>query len=165
MTADPVSPHPLARGGSWAGRASRRGRAELLEQSPGAGTPVCHLWTSLVDVLAALDGPSSALLATVDGDAVAVHGLAKDDVARIARQSRAAFAARTPGGPDPDEAVDTVELTVGLRHTVIASVPAPTPTDERHLLTVTAQGVSVQVLEAWTRRLADDMHEALAASA
>jgi hypothetical protein len=126
---------------------------------------VCHLWTSLVDVLGALDGPSSALLATADGDAVAVHGLAKDDVARIARRSRAAFAARTPGGPDPDEAVDTVELTVGLRHTVIASVPAPTPTDERHLLTVTAQGVSVQVLEAWTRRLADDMHEALAASA
>ena len=118
---------------------------------------------SLVDVLEALDGPSSALLATADGDAVAVHGLAKDDVSRIARQSRAAFAARTPGGPDPDEAVDTVELTVGLRHTVIASVPAPT--EERHLLTVTAQGVSVQVLEAWTRRLADDMHEALAASA
>ncbi len=165
MTADPVSPHSLARGGSWAGRASRRGRGKLLEQSPRPGTPVCHLWTSLVDVLGALDGPSSALLATADGDAVAVHGLAEDDVARIARQSRAAFAARTSGGPDPDEAVDTVELTVGLRHTVIASVPAPTPTDERHLLTVTAQGVSVQVLEAWTRRLADDMHEALAASA
>lgn len=162
MTADLVSPHPLARG-RWAGRSSRRGRATLLEQAPGPGTPVCHLWTSLVDVLAALDGPSSALLATADGCAVAVHGLAKDDVSRIARQSRAAFAARTPGGPDPDEAVDTVELTVGLRHTVIASVPAPT--EERHLLTVTAQGVSVQVLEAWTRRIADDMHEALAASA
>lgn len=163
MTADLVSPHPLARGGSWAGRASRRGRGALLEQSPGPGTPVGHVWTSLVDVLGALDGPSSALLATADGDVVAVHGLAKDDVAGIARRSRAAFAARTPGGPDPDEAVDTVELTMGLRHTVIASVPAPT--EERHLLTVTAQGVSVQVLEAWTRRLADDMHEALAASA
>jgi hypothetical protein len=163
LTADLVSPHPLARGGSWAGRASRRGRDKLLEQSPGPDTPVGHVWTSLVEVLGALDGPSAALLARADGDAVAVHGLAKDDVARIARQSRAAFAARTPGGPDPDEVVDTVELTVGLRHTVIASVPAPT--EERHLLTVTAQGVSVQVLEAWTRRLADDMHEALAASA
>lgn len=162
MTADLVSPHPLARGG-WAGRSSRRGREALLEQAPGPDTPVCHLWTALVDVLGALDGPCSALLATAGGDAVAVHGLAKDDVSRIARQSRAAFAARTPGGPDPDEAVDTVELTVGLRHTVIASVPAPT--EERHLLTVTAQGVSVQVLEAWTRRIADDMHEALAASA
>jgi hypothetical protein len=163
LTADLVSPHPLARGGSWAGRTSRRGRDKLLEQSPGPDTPVGHVWTSLVEVLGALDGPSAALLARADGDAVAVHGLAKDDIARIARQSRAAFAARTPGGPDPDEVVDTVELTVGLRHTVIASVPAPT--EERHLLTVTAQGVSVQVLEAWTRRLADDMHEALAASA
>lgn len=163
MTADLVSPHPLARGGSWSGRASRRGRAKLLEQPPGPGSPVGHLWASLVDVLGAIDGPSSALLATADGDAVAVHGLASGDVARIARQSRAAFAARTPGGPDPDVAVDTVELTVGLCHTVVASVPAST--GERHLLTVTAQGVSVQVLEAWTRRLADDIHLALSASA
>ena len=28
-------------------------------------------------------------------------------------------------------------------------------------LTVTAQGASAQVLEAWTRRLADDIHRAL----
>ena len=68
-------------------------------------------------------------------------------------------AARTPGGPDPDLAVDTVELTLGLLHTVIASVPSPE--GERHLLTVTAQGASAQVLEAWTRRLADDIHRAL----
>lgn len=161
MTADLVSPHPLARGGSWSGRASHRGREKLLEQSPEHGSPVSQLWASLVDVLRAIDGPSSALLATADGDAVAVHGLARGDVARIARQSRAAFATRVPGGPDPDLAVgrvETLELTVGLRHTVIASVPTP---DERHLLTVTAQGVSVQVLEAWTRRLADDIHLAL----
>jgi hypothetical protein len=113
-------------------------------------------------VLGAIDGPSSALLATADGDPVAVHGLTRADVPRVARQSRAAFAARTPGGPDPERAVDTVELTLGLRHTVIASVPAPA--HERHLLTVTAQGVSVQVLEAWTRRLADDIHVAMSAA-
>jgi hypothetical protein len=41
----------------------------------------------------------------------------------------------------------------------------PTPVGDRHLLTVTAQGVSVQVLEAWTRRLADDIHQALSATA
>ena len=64
-----------------------------------------------------------------------------------------------PGRPDPDLAVDTVELTLGLLHTVIASVPSPA--GERHLLTVTAQGASAQVLEAWTRRLADDIHRAL----
>jgi len=116
-----------------------------------------------VEVLGAIDGPSSALLATADGDAVAVHGLTRSDVARVARQSRAAFAARTPGGPDPDRAVDTVELTLGLRHTVIASVPAPGR--ERHLLTVTAQGASVQVLDAWTRQLAQDLHRAMSATA
>jgi len=46
---------------------------------------------------------------------------------------------------------------------VIASVPSPA--SERHLLTVTAQGVSVQVLEAWTRQLADDIHQALSTTA
>lgn len=163
MTAELVTPHPLAHGGSWAGRASRRGRDPLLEQSPGPDSPVGGLWTCLVEVLAAIDGPSSALLATADGDVVAVHGLSRADVARVARQSRAAFAARTPGGPDPDRAVDTVELTLGLRHTVIASVPSPE--GARHLLTVTAQGVSVQVLEAWTRKLADDIHRALSTTA
>ena len=158
MTADLVSSHPLARGVSRGRRGSRRGREKLVEQSPGAGSPVGHLWASLVDVLDAIDGPTSALLATADGEAVAVHGLARGDVARVARQSRAAFAARADGGPDPEQAVDTVELTMGLCHTVVASVPTP---QERHLLTVTAQGVSVQVLEAWTRRLADDIHLAL----
>ena len=84
-------------------------------------------------MLGAIDGPSSALLATADGDAVAVHGLTGADVPRVARQSRAAFAARTPGGPDPERAVDTVELTLGLRHTVIASVPVQVA-HERELL-------------------------------
>ena len=56
-----------------------------------------------------------------------------------------------------------MELTLGLRHTVIASVPSPEK--ERHLLTVTAQGMSVQVLEAWTRRLAGDIHQALSTTA
>jgi hypothetical protein len=134
-----------------------------VEQSPGPDSPVGGLWSSLVEVLGAIDGPSSALLATTNGDALGIHGLARADVARVARQSRAAFTARTPGGPDPDHAVATVELTLGLLHTVIASVPLPQ--GGRHLLTVTAQGVSVQVLEAWTRRLADDIHQALSATA
>jgi hypothetical protein len=163
LTAELVAPNPLARAGSWTGRASRRGREPLLQQAPGPDTAVGALWASLVEVLEAIDGPSSALLATADDDALAVHGLTRADVARVARQSRVAFAVRTPGGPDPDRSVDTVELTLGLRHTVVASVPLPT--SERHLLTVTAQGVSVQVLEAWTRRLADDIHQALSTTA
>ena len=139
MTAELGTPHPLARGASWTGRTSRRGREPLLEQSPGPDSPVGGLWASLVEVLRAVDGPSSALLATADGDALAVHGLAQADVARVARQSRAAFTARTPGGPDPDRAVDNVEHTLGLRHTEIASVPSPE--SERHQLTVTAQEI------------------------
>jgi hypothetical protein len=123
---------------------------------------VHHLWASLVDVLGAIDGPSTALLATAGGDPVAVHGLAGSDVARVARQDRAVFGARiqaeAPDGPAP---VETVELTLGLRHTVIASVPA----GGGHLLSVTAQGVSIQVLEAWTRRLAEDIRAALSVAA
>ena len=160
MTAELVTPHPLARGASWIGRASRRGRAPLLEQSPGPGSPVGGLWASLVEVLGAIDGPSAALLATADGDPLAVHGLARRRTspgwrARAGRPSRPApRAGRTRTGPSTRS-----ELTLGLRHTVIASVPSPE--SERHLLTVTAQGVSVQVLEAWTRQLADDIHQAL----
>jgi hypothetical protein len=122
---------------------------------------VHHLWASLVDTLGAIDGPSTALLATAGGDPVAVHGLAGSDVARVARQDRAAFGARLPAAlPEGPPPVETVELTLGLRHTVIASVPA----GGGHLLSVTAQGVSIQVLEAWTRRLAEDIRAAISAA-
>jgi hypothetical protein len=157
LTADLIAPHTRGRGIAWPGRASRGRREQVLEQSPDTDSPVHPLWTSLVDVLAAIDGPSSALLATETGDAVAVHGLTATDAARVARQSRAAFAARaTPGDAST---VETVDHTVGLRHTVIASVPSTARPG--HLLTVTAQGVSLQVLEAWTHRLADDIQQAL----
>jgi hypothetical protein len=46
---------------------------------------------------------------------------------------------------------------------VIASVPAKA--GDGHLLSVTAQGVSIQVLEAWTRRLAEDIRAALSVAA
>jgi len=129
-------------------------------QPPGADSPVHPLWTSLVDVLGSIEGPSSALLATDAGEPVAAHGLSRPDAARMAHRSRATFAAARPAPGDP-ATVETVEHTSGPRHTVIASVPAPgRPV---HLLTVTAQGVSRQVLGAWTRRLADDIHQALSA--
>ena len=54
--------------------------------------------------------------------------------------------------------VETVELTAGRRHTVIASVPG---TEADHLLTVTAEGVSPPLLEAWTRLAAEDLRQAL----
>ena len=89
-----------------------------------------------------------------------MHGLAGSEVARVARQDRAVFGARVPAAPSDEPApVETVELTLGQRHTVIASVPAKSGSS--HLLSVTAQGVSIQVLESWTRRLAEDMGAAL----
>lgn len=162
MTAELISPPSTRSGASWSARASRRRRDQLLGRAPSADSPVHHLWASLVDVLAAIDGPSTALLATASGDPVAVHGLAGSDVARVARQDRAVFGARIPAPlPDGPAPVETVELTLGLRHTVIASVPA----GGGHLLSVTAQGVSIQVLEAWTRRLAEDLRAALSVAA
>lgn len=164
MTAELISPSPVRSGASWSARASRRRREQLLGRAPAADSPVQHLWESLVDVLGAIEGPSTALLATASGDPVAVHGLAGSDVARVARQDRAVFGARVPAaradGPAP---VETVELTLGQRHTVIASVPATSGSS--HLLSVTAQGVSTQVLEAWTRRLAEDIRAALSVAA
>jgi hypothetical protein len=160
LTAELISPPSTRSGASWSARASRRRREQLLGRAPAADSPVQHLWASLVDVLGAIDGPSTALLATAGGDPVAVHGLAGSDVARVARQDRAVFGARVPAPlPDGPTPVETVELTLGLRHTVIASVPAKA--GDGHLLSVTAQGVSIQVLEAWTRRLAEDIRAAL----
>lgn len=165
MTAELISPPSTRSGASWSARAARRRREQLLGRAPAADSPVQHVWESLVDVLGAIDGPSTALLATANGDPVAVHGLAGSDVARVARQDRAVFGARVPAPrPDGPAPVETVELTLGQRHTVIASVPAKAGAGG-HLLSVTAQGVSLQVLEAWTRRLAEDIRTALSVAA
>lgn len=162
MTAELISLPSTRSGAPWSARASRRRRHQVLGRTPAADSPVHHLWASLVDVLGAIDGPCTALLATAGGDPVAVHGLAGSDVARVARQDRAVFGARIPAAlPDGPAPVETVEVTLGLRHTVIASVPA----GGGHLLSVTAQGVSIQVLEAWTRRLAEDIRAALSVAA
>ena len=54
------------------------------------------------------------------------------------------------------------QLIAGRRHTVIASVPGE---HADHLLSVTAEGVSPPLLEAWTRRAAEDLGEALSGPA
>lgn len=133
-----------------------------LDSDTGAG--VHHLWDSLVEVLRSIDTPSSALLCTATGAPVAAYGLPRTDLPLAARRTGRMFAGRTHeagasrhGGPD---AVETLELTTGLRHTVIASVPAPAQGD--HLLCISAEGVSLPLLQAWTRRAAEDLREALA---
>ena len=141
---------------SWSGRASHHRRHQVRSggSAPHAGVQV--LWESLVEVLRAIDGPSSALLCTADGAALATYGLPRTDVPRVSSETGSAFAARPPSTE-----VETVELTADQQHTVIAWVPGPQ--QRHHLLSVTAEGVSQPLLHAWTRRAAEDLGELLAA--
>ncbi len=164
MTAERFTSPAPRRGAAWAGRASHHRRRQV-------GTPGCAslagvetLWESLVEVLRAIDSPSSALLCTADGAPVVSYGLSRTDVPRVSLETGTVFAARTApadAAPDVADEVETVELTAGERHTVIAAVPAAEQGD--HLLAVTAEAVSLPVLEAWTRRAAEDLSELLAA--
>lgn len=163
MTAELISRPARRRGSSWAGRASQRRREQVGDPVGGPDTPVQHLWESLVEVLRSIDSPSSALLCTADGAPVAAYGLPTADLPRASRRTERMFATRMPADCDvPDvapEGVETLELTAGGRHTVIASVPAPH--GGHHLLSVTAEGVSQPVLEAWIRHVAEDLRELL----
>lgn len=162
MAQDLISPPSARRGVAWAGRASQLRRRQLVahETEPA---PVWHLWESMVEVLRSIDHPSSALLCTADGAPLAAYGLPRTDLPRASQQTRRAFASRTrraAGQRETPGAIETLELTSGQRHTVIASVPSPELGD--HLLCVTAEGVSPPLLQAWTRRAAEDLRELLA---
>lgn len=165
MTAHLISAPGLRRGASWTGRASHHRRQQVSRELEAAG--VQSLWDSLVEVLRAIESPSSALLCTTDGFPVAAYGLPRMDLPQASLETGTAFAARTVAADaDHDTAageVEICELTAGLRHTVIASVPGTAQTD--HLLAVTAEGVSRPLLQAWTRRAAEDLGEVLAAEA
>lgn len=164
MTAHIISAPSLGRTSSWAGRVSQHRRQQVAREAEG--DRVHSLWESLVEVLSAIDSPSSALLCTADGDPVAAYGLHRTDLPRVSQETGTAFAARIHpvevGQAHPSE-VETVELSTGKRHTVIASVPGASEAD--HLLAVTAEGVSLQLLQAWTRRFAEDLREVLTAEA
>lgn len=123
----------------------------------GSDVQVEALWSSLVEVLRAMDDPSCAVLCTAAGTPVAAYGLPKPEVPRVSREAGTAFATHSRQDSSPVE-VETVELTSGRAHTVIASVPGA---GADHLLAVTAEGVSPPLLEAWTRRAAEDLGEAL----
>ena len=161
MTAELISSPAARRRTSWAGRASQHRRQQVGSRDARTDAQVEALWLSLVEVLRAMDDPSSAVLCTAGGTPVAAYSLPKPEVPRVSRQAGSAFATRTrPDGPVGE--VETVELTAGRRHTVIASVPGA---DADHLLSVTAEGVSPPLLEAWTRRAAEDLRQALSVAA
>ena len=164
--AAPLVPPPTHRSGAyWAGRASHHRRHQVRARGSMSVARVQTLWESLVEVLRAIDSPSSALLCTSEGAPVAAYGLPRTDLPRVSFETGSAFAARTPPIDTGQDAalreVETVELTAGQRHTVIASVPGPP--QGQHLLSVTAEGVSLPLLHAWTRQAAEDLGELLAA--
>ncbi len=165
MTADLISPPFSRRATSWAGRASQHRRDQVHGTcTTGSGSGVHVLWMSLVEVLSSIDRPSSALLCTAQGAPVAAFGLPRTDLPLASRRAGRMFAARAhhldQAATVPAGAIETYALTSGLRHTVIASVPAPSQGD--HLLCVSAEGVSLPLLQAWTRRAAEDLREVLA---
>ena len=161
MTAELISSPSSTRRGRWTGRASQHRRRQLGIDDAASEAQVEALWSSLVDVLRAMDDPSCAVLCTAAGTPVAAYGLPKPEVPRVSREAGTAFATRSRDDATAHE-VETVELTAGRRHTVIASVPG---THADHLLSVTAEGVSPPLLSAWTRRAAEDLGEALSGSA
>ena len=163
MTAAPISRPPLRRAPSWAGRASQHRRWQVAA-SDAERARVDALWSSLVEVLRTIDSPSSALLCTADGAPLAAYGHPSTDLPEVCAAAAMTFAERVPPAPKQERAhghVDTVELTAGGSSTVIASLPA-LPDGGHRLLVVSAEGVSVPLLHAWTRHAAEDLREALA---
>jgi hypothetical protein len=121
---------------------------------------VDEVWQSLVAVLDELDAPSSALLCTADGFPIVGHGYCRADLVPAARLTGKMFAAHGPvTGHDP-QAVESVALTSGPTQTVIASIPSA---QGHHLLSITADGVSMPILQAWTTYAAVELRELLAA--
>lgn len=165
MTAEILSPPALGRGAAWPGRASQLRRQQVRAGEPGTVARVQPLWESLVDVLRGIGSPASALLCTADGAPVAAYGLPRTDLPRTSRRTGRVFAARSQpsdvGQHAGSDSIEILELTSGQRHTVIASVPGASQGD--HLLSVTAEGVSLPLLQAWTRCAAEDLCEVLAA--
>lgn len=159
MTAAPASRPSSRRRPSWAGRASQHRRRQVATGG-SAVDGIDALWQSLVEVLRSVDSPTSALLCTADGAPVAAYGHARTDLAKVSEEAGMAFAMRLPTAEEcASGEPETVETTAGHRHTVIASLPGSREPD--YLLAVTAEGVSLPVLHAWTCRAARDLREVL----
>ena len=158
MTAELISLPSTTRRARWGGRASQL-RRQQVGSSTASEAQVAAVWSSMVEVLRAMDAPSCAVLCTTGGAPDAAYGLPRPEVPRVSREARTAFAQRDRVVAAPvDRGAETVALIAGRRHTVIASVPGE---HADHLLSVTAEGVSAPLLEAWTRRAAEDLGDVL----
>ncbi|GAA5117912.1 hypothetical protein GCM10023339_29600 [Alloalcanivorax gelatiniphagus] len=121
-------------------------------------------WTLVVQVLGHEVGTlSSALLCTTDGQALATHGLADPDVPDVARVTSTVFASArelTAARHGAQEGVvETVQLSSGGSHTVVASVPVAG--HDPLVLSVTADSDSFGVMLVQTRQAADGLRELL----
>lgn len=108
------------------------------------------LWLSLVDVLNAVDAPAYALLSTESGFPLKAHGYSVRDLVTAVRAAAGTFEARRAEIVVADD-VATLELDSGTTQTVIAAISSR---HGQHLLSVTADGVSMPVLRAWTHHTA-----------
>ncbi len=107
-------------------------------------------WSSLTDVLNAIDAPSYALLSTESGFPLKAHGYGLGDLVTAVRAANRTFEARR-ADVVVDHNVATLEIDSGNTQTVIAAISSRHGT---HLLSVTADGVSMPVLRAWTHHTA-----------
>lgn len=134
-----------------------------ISGAPTFDGQVGELWQTLVGVLGTLPSRSSAMICTADGFPVVSYGYDRHDLVPAARLTVQKFAEPRPvpaaygprhavPGDGAEACVETIELTCGLTQTVIASIPV---TREQYLLSITADSVSMAVLEAWTRETAD----------
>lgn len=158
MTAELVS-LPTRSTAGFAARASQHRRHQVRSRASASSTRLHELWTSVADVLDAVPGHAGAVLCTMDGTPVAVHGVSRGDQLRLPREARRLIATRRADAELDRSAsgVVTAELVVGLRCTVVAQVPSAEHGDL--LLVVTAVEVSAPLLLAWTSRAAEDLRE------
>ena len=129
LTAELVTPHPLARAGSWTGRSSRRGREPLLEQSPG---PTLRRSPVGLPRRGAGGRRRSVVPAVRDGEQRHSRGPRPGAGGRRAgrRQSRAAFAAapragRTRTGPSTRRSSPSDCATPWSRRSLAPTTPPP----------------------------------------
>jgi hypothetical protein len=177
-------------GGSWAGRASDHRREQVRARGPEAVTdgptgPVdsvrgdrradrsdehgsIHVedhWAPVVDMIGRELGATTAMLmCTVEGVPLATHGI--DDVARAAGLLgplvAAGHALATSGGAAGRDGFDTIQLSTGSTHTVVAAVDVAG--HGTHALAITAEGIGLGVLLVRTRQAADELREILSAA-
>ncbi len=180
MTTRQTARRSRAAAAVWRGRASEHRRQQVRDLAPavvqdgptgpvdldgrelprgtGALASISPLWRSVVDVLDAMEAPSSALLCSASGFPIKAYGYDQSDLVAAARVAGRTFALRR-ATTVPDADAVAVEVVAGTTQTVMMAIPSA---QGEHLLAVTADGVSMPVLRAWTSHVATQLGRGLA---